>query len=75
MSIIPFNGSITRAFVFLINKLDPSCCFYGVDKYLCSQAAAPHWSKALSERLAEFLVPEIRITGVLQCGWAGDGCF
>lgn len=63
MSIIPFNGSITRAFVFLINKLDPSCCFYGADKYLCSQAAAPRRSKALSVRLA--LLAGVR----LWCGW------
>lgn len=52
VSIIPFNGSIMRAFVFLINKLDPSCCFYGADKYLCSEASALNWSTPLSVRAA-----------------------
>lgn len=38
VSIIQFNRDIIRAFVFLINKLEPGYCFYGADKYFCSKA-------------------------------------
>lgn len=32
VSLIPFNRDIIRAFVFLINKLEPRRRFYGADK-------------------------------------------